>query len=120
MRKDRLGLIISIIAVTMGIAFISIALSVFPTLLLKYIDVAVFTVLIGLSVVCVFRGVRGSVLILACWCILTAANVFLRLYPFSPEGYIGFISYALPAAETVCALLSGLWLIRLQKEKERA
>lgn len=118
MRKN-LWFYLTILAFVAGAVIISIGF-VFFALFLKWIDVIVFTVFIGLSMLCVFRRIRGSVLILVCWCVLTAANAFLRLYPFSPEGYIGFISYALPVAETVCALLTGLWLIRLQKGKENA
>lgn len=118
MRKN-LSSILSVIALIAGTVLVSIG-AVFPAIFMKWIDVAIFTVFIGLSVLCIFRRIRGSVLILVCWCVLTAANAFLRLYPFSPEGYIGFISYALPVAETVCALLTGLWLIRLQKGKENA
>lgn len=116
MRK-KITRYMSIIAIIVGICTAAIVLVLYPAVLLKWIDVAVFTVFIALSILCIVRHIRGAVLILACWCTLGAVNVILRLYPFAPEEYIGFVTYALPAAETVCALLTGLWLIRLLKEK---
>lgn len=116
--RQKIETLIVIAVVALGIGAVSIALLVvFPAILLKWLDVAIFVVFIGLSILCIVRHISGSVLALACWIVICAVNVILRLYPFSPDAYTSFVAYALPAAETVCALLTGLWLIRLLKGK---
>ena len=83
-------------------------------MILKYMDLFIFLIFVVLSVLCLAKKIHGSLLILINWCIVLGYSIFIKL-PIDVEIYVYLIRNVSPIVEILCAVLTCLWLINLQK-----